>query len=49
VQTQLKWKKNKFYMFEVWICSLRYSHAMFMRLIVICRLPSSSIFFHIIS
>jgi len=49
VQPLLSWKRNKYYLFWVCVCvALGVQHAMRMRLIVICALPDSTVFFHII-
>jgi len=43
----LQWNSNKYYILLVYIVALGNQHAMHMRLIAICALPSST-FFHII-
>jgi len=47
VQPWLQWKSNKYYIFRVFV-DLDIQHAMRMRPTVICRLPGSAIFFHIV-
>ena len=49
VQTLSQWKRSKYCIFWVCVCSLSYQHAMHMRHAVICGLPHSAVFFHIIS
>jgi len=50
LETLLQWKSNGYY--TNWGCvfvTLVFEHAMRMRRIVICDLPRSAVFFHIIS
>ena len=49
MQPLLLCKSNEYYVFWVCVCSLVIKHAMSMRHIVICGLPHTTIFFHIIS
>jgi len=46
VQPLLQWESNKYYIFWVYICSLRYQVCKRMPLIVVCDVLRSTVFFH---
>ena len=49
VQPLLQWQSSECYIFWVWVLASGIQHEMPMRHIVICGLPGSTVFFHIIS